>query len=205
MYGDAVDEAPDVERLWQVTAEHSPVGMTLVSPQGEVLTANRALCVMLRCEEGDLVGTGYEGLTHAEDRARHERLFADLIAGRCDSYRLTKQVPAPRRLGAVGRPVGGVAPLGDGRAALRHRTAERRHPPARARGRSSPVRSRSSRSQRRVAQAIVDTVDVGLVLVDADGHIEDWNRQHADFMTLAFPDGHHGEAGQQGRSMRRTG
>ncbi len=52
--------------------------------------------------------------------------------------------------------------------------------------------------QRRVADAILDTVDVGLVLLDAEGRYESVNRRHADFMLLAFPDGHAGRAGALG-------
>ncbi|GCD88473.1 cell wall metabolism sensor histidine kinase WalK [Nocardioides sp. LS1] len=52
--------------------------------------------------------------------------------------------------------------------------------------------------QRRVAEAILDTVDVGLVLLDRDGGYQSMNKQHADFMQLAFPAGHSGRAGQLG-------
>jgi signal transduction histidine kinase len=53
--------------------------------------------------------------------------------------------------------------------------------------------------QRLFSQAILDTVDVGLVLLDKDGSYRAMNRRHADFMRLAFPDGHDGRAGQTGR------
>lgn len=52
--------------------------------------------------------------------------------------------------------------------------------------------------QRRVALAIVDSVDVGLVLLDARGVYQAMNRRHLDFMDLAYPDGHAGRAGQLG-------
>ena len=52
--------------------------------------------------------------------------------------------------------------------------------------------------QRRVADAILDTVDVGLVLLDEDGHYQSMNRRQRDFLRLAFPDGHAGRAGQLG-------
>ncbi|HEU4812151.1 MAG TPA: ATP-binding protein [Nocardioides sp.] len=52
--------------------------------------------------------------------------------------------------------------------------------------------------QRRVAEAIVDTVDVGLILLDRAGGYQSMNRRHEDFMRLAFPDGHAGQAGQLG-------
>ncbi|HYH34102.1 MAG TPA: ATP-binding protein [Nocardioides sp.] len=52
--------------------------------------------------------------------------------------------------------------------------------------------------QERVNQAILDTVDVGLVLLDENGVYQSFNRRHEDFMKLAFPDGHAGHAGQMG-------
>lgn len=52
--------------------------------------------------------------------------------------------------------------------------------------------------QRRFADAILDTVDVGLVLLDRNGAYQTMNRRHSDFMRLAFPDGHAGQAGQLG-------
>jgi signal transduction histidine kinase len=52
--------------------------------------------------------------------------------------------------------------------------------------------------QRRFSEAILDTVDVGLVLLDADGTYRAMNRRHHVFMALAYPDGHAGRAGQVG-------
>lgn len=52
--------------------------------------------------------------------------------------------------------------------------------------------------QRRFANAILDTVDVGLVLLDRTGAYQTMNKKHEDFMLLAFPDGHAGKAGQLG-------
>ncbi|MDN4174443.1 HAMP domain-containing sensor histidine kinase [Nocardioides sp. SOB77] len=52
--------------------------------------------------------------------------------------------------------------------------------------------------QRRVSAATLDTVDVGLVLLDEHGRYVAVNRRHADFMALAYPAGHAGRAGQLG-------
>ena len=52
--------------------------------------------------------------------------------------------------------------------------------------------------QRRVSQAIFDTVDVGLVLLDRTGAYQGVNRRQTDFIGLAFSDGHAGRAGQLG-------
>jgi PAS domain S-box-containing protein len=187
----------DVERLWQLTAEHSPVGMTLVDPAGVILTANRALCAMLECEEDDLRGLRYELLTHPDDRPDHMRLFEETLAGARDSYRLTKRCV---------RSDGSVL-WGDlSAAALRSEdggtrcligqlidvTQQRTHEQELAAALQTITR------QRQLSRAILDTVDVGLLLIDRHGTYEEYNRRHADFLRLAYPDGHRGSSGQPG-------
>jgi two-component system, OmpR family, phosphate regulon sensor histidine kinase PhoR len=55
-----------------------------------------------------------------------------------------------------------------------------------------------ARHERRVSQAIFDAVDVGLLLLDAQGRYVGSNRRHQQFMDVAFPAGHEGRAGQLG-------
>lgn len=57
---------------------------------------------------------------------------------------------------------------------------------------------READRHRRFNEAILDTVDVGLVLLDAEGRYLMVNERHRDFIDLAFPDGHEGVAGQLG-------
>lgn len=187
----------DVERLWELTAEHSPVGMTLVGPDGVVLSANRALCTMLRCTEGDLVGSRYELLSHPEDRAGHMRLFDEMLSGSRTSYRLTKRC---QRLD-------GSVVWGDLSAALLH---DEDGEPLYVIGQINDVDQQRRREselaeavetishQTHVARAILDTVDVGLLLIDRDGGYEMFNRRMAELLALAFPEGHQGRAGQVG-------
>ncbi|GAA4694032.1 sensor histidine kinase [Nocardioides conyzicola] len=52
--------------------------------------------------------------------------------------------------------------------------------------------------QRRVSQAIFDTVDVGLLLLGKDGEYVGMNRRHQEFMAIGYPAGHEGQAGQLG-------
>ncbi|GGO78875.1 hypothetical protein [Nocardioides deserti] len=59
--------------------------------------------------------------------------------------------------------------------------------------------------QRRVSEATLDTVDVGLVLLGRDGEYVAINRRHEDFMALAYPDGHAGRPVRWGTSWTRTG
>jgi two-component system phosphate regulon sensor histidine kinase PhoR len=59
--------------------------------------------------------------------------------------------------------------------------------------------------QRRFSDAILDTVDVGLVLLDADGSYRSMNKRHAAFMRVGYPDGHAGRAGQVGQVYAEDG
>ncbi|WP_432479709.1 sensor histidine kinase [Nocardioides sp. GXQ0305] len=59
--------------------------------------------------------------------------------------------------------------------------------------------------QGRVSDAIIDTVDVGLLLLDADGNYQSMNRRHRNFMRVAFPDGHRGRVGQLGLVFDENG
>lgn len=52
--------------------------------------------------------------------------------------------------------------------------------------------------QRRLNEAIVQTVDVGLVALDAHGIYDSMNPRHREFMGIGYPDGHDGAAGQPG-------
>jgi len=52
--------------------------------------------------------------------------------------------------------------------------------------------------ERRVSEAVFDSVDVGLVLLDRHGRYAGVNRRQRQFMLLGFPDGHVGEIGQLG-------
>ena len=53
-------------------------------------------------------------------------------------------------------------------------------------------------ANRALNDAIVTTVDVGLAAIDKDGSFTFTNPRHADFLALAFPQGHEGHAGQVG-------
>ena len=59
--------------------------------------------------------------------------------------------------------------------------------------------------QRRFVQHIFDSVDVGLVALDARGAYDSINPRHVDFLSLAYPDGHRGWAGQTGHVYAADG
>jgi two-component system phosphate regulon sensor histidine kinase PhoR len=59
--------------------------------------------------------------------------------------------------------------------------------------------------QRAFSEAILDTVDVGLVLLDADGTYRSMNKRHEAFIRIGYPDGHSGRAGQVGQVYAADG
>ncbi len=58
---------------------------------------------------------------------------------------------------------------------------------------------------RAFSNAIFESVDVGLVLVDSEGEYLAINDRLQDFLSLAFPDGHAGRAGQVGEIFAADG
>ncbi|GAB3248632.1 ATP-binding protein [Nocardioides dilutus] len=94
--------APDGGELWRLALEHSPVGMTLVGLEGQLLVVNRALCDMLGYDADTLTTKGFQELTHPDDLDSDLELFHQTLAGEIDSYRLRK-----RYLHAEGRIVWG--------------------------------------------------------------------------------------------------
>ncbi len=54
------------------------------------------------------------------------------------------------------------------------------------------------RGHRRLTDAILESVDVGILALGPHGEYESMNPKHREFLALAYPDGHDGVAGQQG-------
>lgn len=55
-----------------------------------------------------------------------------------------------------------------------------------------------SADQRRFNEAILNSVDVGLLALDARGRVHSMNPRHERFMELAYPEGHDGSPDQKG-------
>ena len=191
------ESQPSVERLWRTTLEHSPVGMTIVSPTGELLTANRALCAMLGYSEDELRVLTFPQITHPADLEADLDLFEQTLAGKRSSYRMLK-----RYLHADGSVVWGdlsVALLRGEDGAPLHFISQIVDVTVQQADRERLTQAMGVIDrQSRKAQAILDTVDVGLVLLDQNGHYEQMNLRHRDFIEQAYPAGHAGQAGQLG-------
>ena len=62
-----------------------------------------------------------------------------------------------------------------------------------------------SADQRRFNEAILNSVDVGLLTLDAEGRVHSMNPRHQRFMELAYPDGHDGSPDQKGYTFAADG
>ena len=199
-----MDLVPDSEQLWRLTLENSPVGMTLVAPDGRLLAVNKALCDMLGYTADELRTKSFQEITHPDDLAADLELLEETLAGERSSYRLVKRyfhasgkivwgdLSVSLLRDADGKPIHFISQILDvtSQRAFETRIAD-----------ANDVIDH----QRRMLEAIYDTVDVGLILIGPDGRYEGMNRRHHDFMSLAFPDGHDGVAGQLGEVFQPDG
>jgi two-component system, OmpR family, phosphate regulon sensor histidine kinase PhoR len=190
--------------LLRLAMRHSPVGMMLVSPEGRLLAVNDAMCRMLGREHDELLERTWQDITHPDDLAIDTDLTEAVLAGERSSYRLTK-----RYLRNDGQLVWGdlsVALLRDDDGAPLHFIAQivDMTDQREAAQRIADANALIDKQARAVA-AIYDAVDVGLVLIDRSGRYEQLNRRHRDFMALAYPEGHHGMAGQTGEVFEVDG
>lgn len=199
-----MDQVADGDQLWRLTLQHSPVGMSLVTPEGRFVAVNDALCRMLGYDADTLRELTFQDITHADDLDEDLVLLQETMAGLRTSYRLTK-----RYLHADGRVVWGdlaVALLREDDGTPIHFISQIVDVTEQYEYRRRLATAQATiDQQRRRAEAVYDSTDVGLVLVDAAGNYESMNRRHRDFMALGFPDGHAGRAGQVGEIFAEDG
>jgi PAS domain S-box-containing protein len=79
------------ERRFRQTFEHAASGMAIIDPDGFFLQVNQRFCDMLgySCEE--LVGRGFQEVTHPQDREAALRVFRAQLAGKRDHEQFEKR------------------------------------------------------------------------------------------------------------------
>ncbi|MDX6371365.1 MAG: two-component system, OmpR family, phosphate regulon sensor histidine kinase PhoR [Nocardioidaceae bacterium] len=176
------------EQLWELTVEHSPVGTTLVAPDGRLLSANQALCDMLGYTEREIVTLTFQQITHPDDLAEDLALLEETLAGLRSSYRLRKRylhadghvvhgdLSVALLRAPDGTPIHFISQILDVTEA--HEYAER-----------LAETSRALDRQRRHLEAILDSVDVGVAVLDPDSGYLVVNRRHQQYVELAHPNG----------------
>ncbi len=83
------------EERFRNAMQSSAIGMCLVSPAGQFLETNPALCSLLGRDEATLQHTTWQTLTHPDDLHDDVTLVDDVLVGRRDSYRLLKRFLRP--------------------------------------------------------------------------------------------------------------
>lgn len=192
-----MEETSDSSALWNLTLQHSPIGMALVAPDGRLLRVNPAMADMLGYSVEELSTHGFQEITHPDDLAEDLALVAQALAGEIDSYRLRKRylhaegyvvwgdLSTALVRGPGGRPLHFISQILD--VTEQHEHSERLQ-----------AANADVERERQALEAIFDTVGVGLLLIGKDGHYERTNARHQEAIQVAFPDGHAGEAGQLG-------
>jgi two-component system phosphate regulon sensor histidine kinase PhoR len=192
------------EQLWQLTIEHSPVGMTLVAPDGRLLTANRALCDMLGYSEDQMRGLTFQQITHPDDLAEDLAMVRETLAGRRSSYRLRK-----RYLHADGHVVHGDLSV----ALLRSEDGDPIHfisqildvTEATEYAARLAESSRAVDRERRHLQTVVDSIDVGVAVLDPREGYALSNRRLQQYIALAYPHGPQPSVGTPGHTFGEDG
>ena len=188
---------PDTADLWQLTMEHSPVGMAIVAPNGDFVMANVALCDMLGHDPDVMSTLSFQDITHPDDLAADLRLVERALAGEISSYRITKRyfradgsilvgdLSVALLRDADGAPIHFISQIAD----LTERQAfvER-----------LDAAEAAAEAERRTALAVFEGVNVGLLRVDPQGNYLAFNSRLGEFLAVAFPEGHVGHVGQPG-------
>ena len=192
-----MDGSAEGADLWRLMLEHSPIGMTVVAPDGQLRMVNRALCEMLGYDEAQLTQLGFQELTHVDDLDADLAFYHRTLAGEIDSYRIRK-----RYLHRDGHVVWGDLSV----ALVRDADGEPLHFISQildvTEQRENEERLEAARAE---LEAIFETVNVGLLLIGPDGTYERMNKRHAETIHLPFPEGHEGSAGQLGHVYRLDG
>ncbi len=83
------------EELFHEAFDHAAIGMCLISPEGQFLVVNPALCGILGRDAQTLLACTWQELTHPDDLEVDLGLVEDVLQDRIPSYRLLKRFLRP--------------------------------------------------------------------------------------------------------------
>lgn len=81
----------DADARYRRLMDNSAIGMCMITPEGRYEAVNQALCDFFGLDAETLNRTTWQELTHGETLERDLGLAEDVLAGRRDHYRVTKQ------------------------------------------------------------------------------------------------------------------
>ncbi|NET45121.1 PAS domain S-box protein [Okeania sp. SIO2B3] len=76
---------------FRLAFDHAPIGIALVSPDGNFIRVNRALCVMLGYSEVELIQLTFPEITHPEDLTTDLAFVQQLLEGEINFYTIEKR------------------------------------------------------------------------------------------------------------------
>lgn len=105
------------EQRFAATYENAGIAIAEVDAEGRLLRINEAYSIISGYNREELIGRSFSSLTHPDDRAQEEQLYAQLIKGNLDRYTVEK-----RHIGKSGKiswlAINASAVRGDGGAFL---------------------------------------------------------------------------------------
>lgn len=71
--------------------DHAPIGMAVISMDGQFLKVNRTLCEILGADDRQLLGTTLQQVTHVDDQAGSQAAIEELLRGEVRTYQIEKR------------------------------------------------------------------------------------------------------------------
>jgi PAS domain S-box-containing protein len=164
----AVEDALSVsQQRFSSAFSTAPLGMALVSPQGQWLEVNDELCRMLGYSRAELLQLDFQSLTHPDDRHSDLHSLEELLAGRINAYQMEK-----RYLDRQGRALGVLLSV----ALVRDSQGQPVHFVVQIQDFSERVEAeRAIREREDYLRTLLDNVLDAIVTIDQQGNIETFN------------------------------
>lgn len=80
-----------MKSLFENAFENAPIGMALVSKEGNWLKVNKALCLIVGYSEEELLITNFQEITHPDDLDKDLALLYETLEGKRETYKLEKR------------------------------------------------------------------------------------------------------------------
>ncbi|HYA89180.1 MAG TPA: PAS domain S-box protein, partial [Nitrospirota bacterium] len=85
------EELRQSEERFRRIFEDSPLGMTILAPNGRLVKVNKAYCEMLRYPEEELVGRSIQEITHPDDKEKSAEVTRQAFEGETSLFHLEKR------------------------------------------------------------------------------------------------------------------
>ena len=80
-----------MKSLFENAFENAPIGMALVSKEGNWLKVNKSLCTIVGYSETELLAINFQKITHPDDLDKDLSLLHEILDGKRETYKLEKR------------------------------------------------------------------------------------------------------------------